>query len=79
MENYSHYSAHSGKSFQNNRIINIVLFFCLTLIALGILILSTKIDFIEYIMGANVTIIVIILVVHGLKTFISKPNHNNQL
>lgn len=79
MENYSHYSAHSGKSFQNGPIINLALFFCVTLLVLGIVILSTTISYVEYFMGVNVTIIVIILVIQGVRTFLAKPNQNNQL
>lgn len=79
MENYSHYSAHSGKSFQNGPIINLALLFCVLLLALGIVILSTTISYVEYFMGANVTIIVIILVIQGVRAFLAKPNQNNQL
>lgn len=47
---------------------------------LGVIILGyPETPNIEYFMMANILLILVILTIHGLKIFIDKPNHNNQL
>lgn len=42
MNNYSHFSSQSNKTFQNGPILNIVLVLCVILVFIGVIMLSTQ-------------------------------------
>lgn len=80
MNNYSHYSAQSNKSFQNGAVINMALVLCGIMLVIGVAMLSGQtIPHIEYYFVSVLLLIMLMLSALSLKTFIQKPNKNNQL
>lgn len=80
MNNYSHYSAQSNKSFRNGPVLNAALVLCALLVIIGMLMLSAQeIPHLEYYFVADLLFIMFLLSALGIKTFVQKPNKNNQL
>lgn len=80
MNNYSNCSKNDQKIIYRGFIINIVFFLCLMLLILGFLMMELESNIVvEWILLSDLFLIMLIICVVGVKTYIEKPNHYNQL
>lgn len=80
MKNYSNCSKKDQKIINRGFIINVVFFLFVILLILGFLMMQLDSNYVaEWILLADLFIIMIVITVLGIKTYIDKPNQYNQL